>query len=166
MRSRGWFLQDALQEKHMNFEELADYIRALKQSGVETIALQVQFYRKFSVPLFALIMAITSIPFAFLAGNRGAMAGWGSVSELPSRIGPQHLAHVVRRKIAAAAVLQARALDAAGRPRQPRADRVAIALRALQFHSQPVIPLPGVVSQAAAAARHCCRPARRCARRC
>lgn len=73
----SWFLQDALQEKHMNFEELADYIRALKQSGVETIALQVQFYRKFSVPLFALIMAIISVPFAFLAGNRGAMAGVG-----------------------------------------------------------------------------------------
>jgi lipopolysaccharide export LptBFGC system permease protein LptF len=29
------------------------------------------------VPFFALIMAIISIPFAFLAGNRGAMAGVG-----------------------------------------------------------------------------------------
>jgi len=73
----SWFLQEVLQEKQMNFQELSAYIETLKQSGVQTIALQVEFYRKFSVPLFALIMAITSIPFAFLAGNRGAMAGVG-----------------------------------------------------------------------------------------
>jgi len=73
----SWFLQEVLQEKQMNFQELASYIHTLKQSGVETIALQVQFYRKFSVPLFALIMSVISIPFAFLAGNRGAMAGVG-----------------------------------------------------------------------------------------
>lgn len=73
----SWFLQEVLQEKQMNFEELSAYIRTLQQSGVQTVALQVEFYRKFSVPLFALIMAITSIPFAFLAGNRGAMAGVG-----------------------------------------------------------------------------------------
>ena len=47
------------------------------KSGVGTIALEVEFYRKFSVPLFALIMALISVPFAFLAGNRGAMAGVG-----------------------------------------------------------------------------------------
>jgi LPS export ABC transporter permease LptG/LPS export ABC transporter permease LptF len=73
----NWFLQEVLQEKQMNFQELESYIQTLKQSGVETIALQVEFYRKFSVPLFALIMALISIPFAFLAGNRGAMAGVG-----------------------------------------------------------------------------------------
>jgi lipopolysaccharide export LptBFGC system permease protein LptF len=39
--------------------------------------LQVQYHRKFSVPLFALIMALLSIPFAFVAGNRGAMTGVG-----------------------------------------------------------------------------------------
>lgn len=73
----SWFLQEVLQEKQMNFEELSAYIRMLKRSGTQTIALQVQFYRKFSVPLFALIMAVISMPFAFLAGNRGAMAGVG-----------------------------------------------------------------------------------------
>ena len=73
----SWFLQEVLQEKQMNFEELESYIKTLQRSGVETIALQVQFYRKFSVPLFALIMAVISIPFAFFAGNRGAMAGVG-----------------------------------------------------------------------------------------
>jgi lipopolysaccharide export LptBFGC system permease protein LptF len=61
----------------MNFKELAQYIGELKTSGLDTIPLQVQYYKKFAVPLFALIMAILSIPFAFIAGNRGAMTGVG-----------------------------------------------------------------------------------------
>src|ERR1035441_7634360 len=73
--------------------------------------------------------------------------------ELRRRSNAQHLAHVVRGKIAAPVVLQARALDAAGRPRQARAHRVPIALCALQLDPQPVIPLPALVSQ-----EHC-RPA-------
>lgn len=71
------FLKEVKQDKQMNFEELAAYIRDLQQSGFDTIRLQVQFYKKFSVPLFALIMAMISVPFAFLTGNRGAMAGVG-----------------------------------------------------------------------------------------
>ena len=56
---------------------LDQYIRDLKQSGFDTVSLQVRFYRKFSVPLFALIMALIAVPFAFLVGNRGAMTGIG-----------------------------------------------------------------------------------------
>ena len=72
-----YFLKEVLQDKQMNFEQLAGYIRELQQSGFETIALQVQYYRKFAVPLFAAIMALLSIPFSFAVGNRGAMAGVG-----------------------------------------------------------------------------------------
>ena len=72
-----YFLKEVLQDKQMNFQQLAAYIRDLQRAGFDTIALQVQFYRKFAVPLFALIMALISVPFAFLAGNRGAMAGVG-----------------------------------------------------------------------------------------
>jgi len=61
----------------MNFEELETYIADLQHSGFDTIPLQVQLNKKFSVPLFALIMAMVSLPFAFVAGNRGAMAGVG-----------------------------------------------------------------------------------------
>ena len=61
----------------MNYHELQSYIGELQQSGFDVVPLQVQFYKKFSVPLFASIMALVSIPFAFLAGNRGAMAGVG-----------------------------------------------------------------------------------------
>jgi LPS export ABC transporter permease LptG/LPS export ABC transporter permease LptF len=72
-----WFMRELIQEKQMNFDRLAQYINELKQSGFNTITLQVQFYKKFAVPLFALIMAMISVPFAFLTGHRGAMAGVG-----------------------------------------------------------------------------------------
>ena len=65
------------QTSQMNFLELRSYISDLQQSGFDTIALQVQLYKKFSVPLFAFILALVSAPFAFLAGNRGGMAGIG-----------------------------------------------------------------------------------------
>lgn len=72
-----WFLKEQLQDKQMNYLQLAAYIRDLQQSGFDTIALQVQFYRKFAVPLFAAIMALIATPFAFVAGNRGATTGVG-----------------------------------------------------------------------------------------
>ena len=72
-----YFLTEALQEKQMNFRELDQYIRGLKHRGFDTVKLQVQFYRKFSVPLFALIMAMISVPFGFLVGTHGAMTGIG-----------------------------------------------------------------------------------------
>ena len=72
-----YFLHEVKQSRQMNFQELENYIAELSQSGFDTIALQVQLQKKFSVPLFALIMAMVSIPFAFVAGNRGAMAGVG-----------------------------------------------------------------------------------------
>ncbi|MBV8553758.1 MAG: LptF/LptG family permease [Acidobacteriaceae bacterium] len=73
----SWFVREEKEYKEMNFEELRRYIRELKASGLDTVPLQVQYYKKFAVPLFALIMAILSIPFAFIAGNRGAMTGVG-----------------------------------------------------------------------------------------
>jgi LPS export ABC transporter permease LptG/LPS export ABC transporter permease LptF len=70
-----YFLQEVLQDQQMNYQQLASYIRDLQRSGIDTIALQVSYFRKFALPLFALVMALISVPFAFLAGNRGAMAG-------------------------------------------------------------------------------------------
>ena len=73
----GYFLKEVKQDKQMNFRELAAYIAELQQSGFDTVELRVQFYKKFAVPLFALILAMISVPFAFLTGNRGALAGVG-----------------------------------------------------------------------------------------
>jgi LPS export ABC transporter permease LptF/LPS export ABC transporter permease LptG len=72
-----YFVKEVKQSRQMNFQELRAYIGELQQSGFDTVALQVQYHKKFSVPLFALILAMVSIPFAFQAGNRGAMAGVG-----------------------------------------------------------------------------------------
>ncbi len=73
----SWFVKEEKEYKEMNFEELRRYIRELQSSGMNVTPLRVQYYKKFSVPLFALIMAVLSIPFAFVAGNRGAMTGVG-----------------------------------------------------------------------------------------
>lgn len=73
----SWFIREEKEYKEMNFEELAQYVREQQASGLDTTPLRVQYYKKFSVPLFALIMAILSVPFAFIAGNRGAMTGVG-----------------------------------------------------------------------------------------
>jgi|SRR5579863_9098 len=73
-----YFMKEKTQPLQMNFHELQAEIADLKQSGfVDTIALQVQLQKKFSTPLFALILAIVSVPFAFKGGNRGAMGGVG-----------------------------------------------------------------------------------------
>lgn len=73
----GYFLRELKQDKQMNYHELAAYIRDLQQSGFDTVRLRVQYHKKFAVPLFAVIMALISAPFAFLSAHRGAMAGIG-----------------------------------------------------------------------------------------
>ena len=73
----SYFLKEVKQDQQMNFAELAAYIDELQQSGFDTARLRVQLHKKFSVPLFAAIMGLISVPFAFLAGHRGAMAGVG-----------------------------------------------------------------------------------------
>jgi LPS export ABC transporter permease LptG len=61
----------------MNYRELQAEIADLEQSGFDTVALRVQLQKKFALPLFALILAIVAVPFAFQTGYRGAMAGAG-----------------------------------------------------------------------------------------
>ena len=72
-----WFVTDVTKDQQMNYKQLRNYIRDLKKRGFDTTRLQVQYRKKFSVPMFALIMAMIAIPFGFLVGNRGAMAGIG-----------------------------------------------------------------------------------------
>ncbi|MDP9054300.1 MAG: LptF/LptG family permease, partial [Acidobacteriota bacterium] len=71
------FRKEVKQDEQMNYRELGSYIHSLQQSGFDTVKLHVQYYKKFAVPVFALIMALISVPFGFLVGNRGAMTGIG-----------------------------------------------------------------------------------------
>lgn len=72
-----YFLKEKIESEQMNYKELQEYIDELRQSGFDTTPLRVQYFRKFSVPLFAFILALVSVPFALRTGNRGAMAGVG-----------------------------------------------------------------------------------------
>jgi LPS export ABC transporter permease LptG/LPS export ABC transporter permease LptF len=71
------FLIAVKQNQQMNYDELGTYVKYLQERGFDTVKLQVQYHKKFAVPVFALIMALISVPFGFLVGNRGAMAGIG-----------------------------------------------------------------------------------------
>jgi LPS export ABC transporter permease LptG/LPS export ABC transporter permease LptF len=71
----SYFLKEVKQYQQMNFQELKEYMLDLTQSGFDTVRLRVQFYKKFSFPAFAFVMGLLAIPFAFLTGNRGALAG-------------------------------------------------------------------------------------------
>lgn len=71
------FLIAVKRNQQMNYEELGQYVKYLQLRGFDTVDLQVQYHKKFAVPVFALIMALISVPFGFLVGNRGAMAGIG-----------------------------------------------------------------------------------------
>ena len=61
----------------MNLHELDDYIADLQQSGFDTIASAGAVPQEVLGAVVCLIMALISVPFAFLVGKRGAMAGVG-----------------------------------------------------------------------------------------
>jgi LPS export ABC transporter permease LptG len=71
------FLFQAQPYAQMNYTELSAYVKYLADHGFDTEKQKVQYYKKFAVPAFAFIMALISVPFGFLVGNRGAMAGIG-----------------------------------------------------------------------------------------
>ena len=71
----SYFLKEVRQYTQMNFWELRDYLGDLQKSGFDVVPLSVQLHRKFSFPLFALIMALIGLPFAFSIGKRGALTG-------------------------------------------------------------------------------------------
>ncbi len=71
----SYFLKEVRQSSQMNFLELRSYVQDLRQSGFDVVPLDVQFHRKFSFPLFSLIMAFIGVPFAFSLGKKGALTG-------------------------------------------------------------------------------------------
>ncbi len=71
----SYFLLEVKQHQQMDFLDLRNYILDLTQRGFDTVRLRVQYYRKFAFPAFGFIMGLLAVPFAFLTGNRGALAG-------------------------------------------------------------------------------------------
>jgi LPS export ABC transporter permease LptF/LPS export ABC transporter permease LptG len=71
----GYFLKEVKASAQMNAFELREYIQELSQGGFDVVRLTVQYYRKFSFPLVAVIVTLIGIPFALTVGARGAISG-------------------------------------------------------------------------------------------
>ncbi len=67
--------KENLQSQEMNFAQLDNYIRDLRQSGVDTMRLRVALWHKLAYPLIAVVMAVLAIPFALSMGRRGSISG-------------------------------------------------------------------------------------------
>lgn len=70
-----YFKKETRPSQEMSFNELQQYIRDLRQSGLDTMQLRVQLNRKLAYPLITLVMAILAIPFALSMGRRGSLTG-------------------------------------------------------------------------------------------
>jgi lipopolysaccharide export LptBFGC system permease protein LptF len=71
----GYFKIEFIPSQEMTYGQLDNYIAELRQSGFDTIPLQVQLADKISVPVITLVMAILAVPFAVSMGKRGGLAG-------------------------------------------------------------------------------------------
>ena len=71
----SYFKREVRQSYQMNWRQLAEYIRGLRQAGFDTSRLAVQWHKKFAFPLMAAMIIFLSAPFAFLVGTRGAIGG-------------------------------------------------------------------------------------------
>jgi LPS export ABC transporter permease LptG/LPS export ABC transporter permease LptF len=73
--SPSYFKTEVRTSEQMSVLELRRYIEELRQSGFDVVRLTVQFYRKFSYPLVALVVVLIGIPFGFTVGRKGALSG-------------------------------------------------------------------------------------------
>ena len=71
----AYFKKEVRPSEQMSALELRHYIRELSQSGFDVVRLSVQFYRKFSYPLIAFVVALLGVPFSFTTGGKGALSG-------------------------------------------------------------------------------------------
>jgi LPS export ABC transporter permease LptF/LPS export ABC transporter permease LptG len=71
----SYFKKEVRQSSEMNYEELSNYIRDLRQSGFDTVRLKVQLHKKLAYPTITLVMAVLAIPFSAQGRRGGALAG-------------------------------------------------------------------------------------------
>lgn len=74
--SPPYFKKEVRTSEQMSVFELRNYINELSQSGFDVVRLSVQFYRKFSLPLVAFIVALIGVPFSLTGGSKGAVSGF------------------------------------------------------------------------------------------
>ena len=71
----SYFAREVKTSEQMSAWELRRYIDELSQSGFDVVRLSVQFYRKFSFPLIALLVTLIAIPFSLIEASKGLVAG-------------------------------------------------------------------------------------------
>lgn len=74
----SYFKQGLLEPKEtskMTYGELSQYILHLLKGGFDVTGLQLELYKKISLPFSTLIMALIAVPFSFSVGKRGAFHG-------------------------------------------------------------------------------------------
>lgn len=71
----GYFKKENRQSQEMNFSQLDNYIKDLRQSGFDTMRLRVALWHKLAYPLIAIVMSVLAIPFALSMGRRGSLTG-------------------------------------------------------------------------------------------
>lgn len=71
----SYFKKESWQSQEMNFGQLQNYIRDLRQSGFDTMRLRVALWHKLAYPLIAVVMAMLAVPFALSMGRRGSLTG-------------------------------------------------------------------------------------------
>ncbi|HEY4381243.1 MAG TPA: LptF/LptG family permease [Acidobacteriaceae bacterium] len=71
----SYFKKENKLSDEMSYTELGKYIADLRQSGFDTIKLQVQLENKVAIPAITLVMAILAVPFAVSMGRRGGLVG-------------------------------------------------------------------------------------------
>jgi LPS export ABC transporter permease LptG/LPS export ABC transporter permease LptF len=72
-----YFAAEVRRPQEMNFFELLDYTRELRDSGQPVQELEVSLHNKVAFPATALVMALVALPFAFRLGRQGALYGLG-----------------------------------------------------------------------------------------
>ncbi|MFQ5663260.1 MAG: LPS export ABC transporter permease LptF [Terriglobia bacterium] len=72
----AYFQKEVLGESaQMDWRQLRDHMRELRQSGFDVTPLRVQWHKKFAFPLIAAIILPLAFPFGLSMGSRGALAG-------------------------------------------------------------------------------------------
>jgi LPS export ABC transporter permease LptG/LPS export ABC transporter permease LptF len=72
-----YFSAEVRRPQEMNFLDLLDYTRELRDSGQPVQELEVSLHNKIAFPATAVIMALVALPFAFRLGKQGALYGLG-----------------------------------------------------------------------------------------
>lgn len=71
----SYFNREVRQYYQMDWWQLAEYIRELRQAGFDVARLTVQLQKKLAFPVIAPVITLLAIPFALLVGTRGAIGG-------------------------------------------------------------------------------------------